>query len=62
MGDRCGKCTFRILPVEYIRIYGFYQWILPVEYSVIPLSTYGGRSDSAAAAAYSGYNLMIMIH
>jgi len=48
--------------VEYIRIYGFYQWILPVEYSVIPLSTYGGRSDSAAAAAYSGYNLMIMIH
>ena len=35
-------CTFRILPVEYIRIYGFYRWILPVEYRVRPLSTYGG--------------------
>ena len=32
----------RILPVEYIRIYGFYRWILPVEYRVKPLSTYGG--------------------
>ena len=38
----CGKCTFRILPVEYIRIYGFYRWILPVEYRVKPSSTYGG--------------------
>jgi len=28
--------------VEYIRIYGFYRWILPVEYRVRPLSTYGG--------------------
>ena len=34
--------TFRILPVEYMRIYGFYRWILPVEYRVKPLSTYGG--------------------
>ena len=42
MGGTCGKCTFRILPVEYIRIYGFYRWILPVEYCVKPLSTYGG--------------------
>ena len=47
MGDRCGKCTFRILPVEYIRIYGFYRWILPVEYCVRPLSTYGGVSDGS---------------
>ena len=29
--------------MEYIRIYGFYRWILPVEYCVKPLSTYGGK-------------------
>ena len=49
----CGKYTFRILPVEYIRIYGFYRWILPVEYRVKPLSTYGGKTKGSLYKASS---------